>query len=252
MAFQARLINEAQRIERETQEVEIWARFSNFIADIGIRFYIYLTVDADRKNPHISTNTGLHNDVASEVFDPFLDYCCQSYDMTRTGAVFLSDYPYLDEASKAFIRQAEAFGFRSGLGIPMRLEGSKRFGGFNLGTGLDRTEFLETVFPYGESLRLLCLIVHRRVEELHHLKRLEDQSFRKRLISPPFDKLAVLSPREREVVFLVSKGFTRQQCADMCGISENTVSTHLRKAYERLGVSNKAQATRLVVESNAI
>lgn len=100
------------------------------------------------------------------VFDPFLEYCCSTYDITWTGIAFMDDYSYLDENTKRFIRSAAQVGFRAGMGIPMRLTGAQRYGGFNLGTDMTQAQFKADVMPVAETLRAFCLITHRRIEEL--------------------------------------------------------------------------------------
>lgn len=61
------------------------------------------------------------------------------------------------------------------------------------------------------------------------------------------ETLPGLSPREREVLRLVAKGYTNAEIARALVISENTVKTHLRRMMEKLGVSNRAQLTALAV-----
>ena len=51
----------------------------------------------------------------------------------------------------------------------------------------------------------------------------------------------VLTAREREVAMLVSGGLTNQRIAERLQISRNTVSSHVRTIYDKLGVSSRAQ-----------
>tara|TARA_B100001059_G_scaffold228959_1_gene260789 strand:+ start:641 stop:1525 length:885 start_codon:yes stop_codon:yes gene_type:complete len=50
-----------------------------------------------------------------------------------------------------------------------------------------------------------------------------------------------LTPREHEVTIGIADGLSRVQIADQLDISRNTVSTLLRRAYKKLGVSSQAQ-----------
>jgi DNA-binding CsgD family transcriptional regulator len=50
----------------------------------------------------------------------------------------------------------------------------------------------------------------------------------------------VLSPRERQIVDLVASGHPNKSIAARLGISQWTVSTHLRRLYARLGVGSRA------------
>ncbi len=45
----------------------------------------------------------------------------------------------------------------------------------------------------------------------------------------------VLAPRERTVASLASDGLSNRAIADRLSLSVNTVESHLRKIYEKLG-----------------
>jgi DNA-binding CsgD family transcriptional regulator len=49
-----------------------------------------------------------------------------------------------------------------------------------------------------------------------------------------------LSPREQEIVRMVSKGFPNKVIAAVLNISSWTVSTHLRRIFAKLGVTSRA------------
>jgi LuxR family maltose regulon positive regulatory protein len=51
-----------------------------------------------------------------------------------------------------------------------------------------------------------------------------------------------LSPREKEICEMVAKGQTDKQIARRLGITEDTVNTHLRFAFEKLESTNRTQA----------
>jgi len=51
-----------------------------------------------------------------------------------------------------------------------------------------------------------------------------------------------LSDREREVLHLVAKGLSRQEIAAKLVLSLNTIKTHARNIYSKLGVNNQMQA----------
>ena len=63
------------------------------------------------------------------------------------------------------------------------------------------------------------------------------------------DPLAVLTPREREVVQLVAQGLTCQAAGTQLFLSYRTVEKHLSNAYRKLGVSSKAALVALVVRA---
>ena len=52
----------------------------------------------------------------------------------------------------------------------------------------------------------------------------------------------LLTPREREVVRLLSEGCTYARIADRLGISEHTVTSHIKNVYRKLDVHTGAAA----------
>jgi DNA-binding NarL/FixJ family response regulator len=53
---------------------------------------------------------------------------------------------------------------------------------------------------------------------------------------------AALTPREQEVLTMVSQGLTMRQVGRRLGISPRTVETHVAKLYRKLGVRSRVQA----------
>jgi DNA-binding NarL/FixJ family response regulator len=51
-----------------------------------------------------------------------------------------------------------------------------------------------------------------------------------------------LSPREREVLELLARGYFYKEITEALGISMSTVNTHVRRVYEKLHVHSRAQA----------
>lgn len=56
-----------------------------------------------------------------------------------------------------------------------------------------------------------------------------------------------LTAREREVIEGIARGLTYDDVAVALGISTNTVRTHIRSSYEKLGVATKAEAVALAM-----
>jgi DNA-binding CsgD family transcriptional regulator len=54
----------------------------------------------------------------------------------------------------------------------------------------------------------------------------------------------VLTEREQEVLALVARGCTNAQAAAVLHLSPRTVANHLYRIFHRLGVHNRAGATR--------
>ncbi len=53
---------------------------------------------------------------------------------------------------------------------------------------------------------------------------------------------ATLSPREQEVLTLVAKGLSRNDVAELLGLSSNTVARYIRDVYQKLNISSRAEA----------
>lgn len=51
-----------------------------------------------------------------------------------------------------------------------------------------------------------------------------------------------LTKREREVLALLAKGQRNSEIAEILGVTENTVETHLKNIFRKLGISNRVQA----------
>jgi DNA-binding NarL/FixJ family response regulator len=66
------------------------------------------------------------------------------------------------------------------------------------------------------------------------------QSFRRPAAET--DAAANLSPREREVLELLGRGYLYKEIADSLGIGVTTVTTYIRRIYEKLHVRSRAQA----------
>lgn len=60
--------------------------------------------------------------------------------------------------------------------------------------------------------------------------------------------LAQLTPREREVLDLVSRGFATRQIADSLGLSPRTVESHRANIAAKLGTSSPAELARILLE----
>jgi len=59
--------------------------------------------------------------------------------------------------------------------------------------------------------------------------------------------LALLSPREREVLDMVAAGWTTKEIAGALGISPRTIESHRAHLAEKLGTSSVAEMVRLVL-----
>jgi len=59
---------------------------------------------------------------------------------------------------------------------------------------------------------------------------------------PGTPESANLSPREREVLELLARGYLYKEIMDALQVSRGTVNTYIRRIYEKLHVRSRAQA----------
>ena len=63
------------------------------------------------------------------------------------------------------------------------------------------------------------------------------------------DKLALLTPREREIAVITAKSINSREAAAALGISVKTVEKHRASAYRRLQVNGVIGLVRLIIEA---
>lgn len=65
-------------------------------------------------------------------------------------------------------------------------------------------------------------------------------------------ELESLTPREREVVTLIARGFKYREVADELGMSQKTLETHMKHVFDKLGVASRSEVTRLAFETGFV
>ncbi|MBA3377183.1 MAG: response regulator transcription factor [Actinobacteria bacterium] len=65
----------------------------------------------------------------------------------------------------------------------------------------------------------------------------------------PLDRI---TPREREVLILIGRGFPNKRIAQELGLSEKTVKNHVGRVLAKLGVSDRTQAAVLAVRAGLV
>ena len=61
-----------------------------------------------------------------------------------------------------------------------------------------------------------------------------------------------LTEREREVLSVAAEGLTARQIAERLGVRERTITTHLARIYNKLGVGNRLSAIRIAARSGLV
>ena len=59
---------------------------------------------------------------------------------------------------------------------------------------------------------------------------------------------AGLTTREEEVIALIAQGFSNKQIIDKLVLSINTLKSHIRSAYAKMGVQTRAQAVSWAIQ----
>jgi len=238
----------------------IWKEFVPLAKELGFDYVIYTIGNNTNDDFYYYDNFGLHPKDEKDFYDPFLDFCCHSYDTMFTGPEFLHMHEDLNMPQEAYdlIERGTKLGMISGLAIPLRLSGSNRYGGFNLGSGLKKPEFEKLCEKSQGSAQVVCMLVHRHIETLLSKNNMlvePLQSSAKNaehsiqdLQSTADAKLHALTAREKDILDKIANGFSRKKCADALHVSEGTVSTHIKNIYRKLGVHNRVQAANVALQ----
>ena len=70
------------------------------------------------------------------------------------------------------------------------------------------------------------------------------------VINKNSDALLPLTERERQVFFLAAEGLRNSDIAQQLILSEETIKTHLRNIYSKLGLGNKAELRLFAVHAH--
>ena len=103
----------------------------------------------------------------------------------------------------------------------------------------------------GAQARGQSLDIHETARELLKEYANADQVFQPIASPKPHDPNA-LTPREIEVLRLVSAGLSDAKIAEKLVISPRTVNTHLNSIYSKLGVNSRSAATRYALDHKLI
>lgn len=68
----------------------------------------------------------------------------------------------------------------------------------------------------------------------------------------PTTKIELLTERQREILVLLQHGHSYDDIGTALGLSVNTVRSHVRALYERLGVATKVEAVMIGMELGII
>ena len=160
------LFDDAVRLEKLQDVGRLWDGIVEALRQIGFTHAIHISVGADFKDAQfLSTIPDLYDELPPED-DPFLHHSCTSYEVLTIGQAFVHLYPDVTPSEHSLIARAGREGLHAAFAVPMRLKGSERFGGFIIGNWMEADDFVRSFSDVAEDLRLFCLLMHRRIEDL--------------------------------------------------------------------------------------
>jgi DNA-binding NarL/FixJ family response regulator len=65
------------------------------------------------------------------------------------------------------------------------------------------------------------------------------------------DSLEELTPQQRQIVLLASRGLTNREIGDRLFLSPRTVSSHLYRSYPKLGIADRHQLRDVIAHASA-
>lgn len=69
---------------------------------------------------------------------------------------------------------------------------------------------------------------------------------------PPADRLAPLTPRERQVFERVARGETHREIGEQLGIGKKSVDTYRARVYQKLGIASRAELVSIALEAGVL
>ena len=104
------------------------------------------------------------------------------------------------------------------------------------------TGYLLKQTPYDEFLAALRYVHAGGSPMTSYIARQVVQLFPDEPTASGTDDSQLLSPRQREILEMLARGFLYKEIADALGISIKTVDTYIRRIYEKLHVRSRSQA----------
>jgi DNA-binding NarL/FixJ family response regulator len=68
----------------------------------------------------------------------------------------------------------------------------------------------------------------------------------------PADRLAPLTPRERQVFERVARGETHREIGEQLGIGKKSVDTYRARVYQKLGIASRAELVSIALEAGVL
>ncbi|CAN5236738.1 hypothetical protein BH18ACT5_BH18ACT5_13880 [soil metagenome] len=78
------------------------------------------------------------------------------------------------------------------------------------------------------------------------------EAFAARAPAPNAAAIAALTPREKEVLAGIGRGLSNSDLAEELFISDNTLKTHIKRVFLKIGARDRAQAVVVAYESGLV
>ena len=87
---------------------------------------------------------------------------------------------------------------------------------------------------------------------LHQIQQAANRPEQRPLAKPQIETESTLTPRESQILRLLADGHSNKTLAAKLFVTENTVETHLRRIYGKLGIRSRTQAVAKALENGLI
>jgi len=71
-------------------------------------------------------------------------------------------------------------------------------------------------------------------------------------VAAAHSELEALTPKEREVMNLIARGYRYREVAGELNVSVKTLETHMKHIFDKLGVASRHEVTRLAFETGFV
>jgi DNA-binding CsgD family transcriptional regulator len=211
-----------------------WAALATYLGENGVDWLHYAYAPAFTDPPHqpllqlTTLPEGWLKHYAERGFsrvNPALTYCRTHKVPALAGPVFIGGENPLH---REFVADTQAhLGARTELVIPLRGRAESPFGGLSGLCRIGRAEALRWMAERGRTLTLAVAYADLRLVTLTRTERGAEVR---------------LSPREREVLLWLAKGYRNDRIAERLGLSKPTVEFHLGNARRKMQAATREQA----------
>lgn len=216
---------------KETDEEALYKHLIHAVSHYGYNRLIF-SIISDRDGTLAGENVGIYYNYPADWMDHYQQNQYETLDpVVLYGLRSNSAFKWKD-IEKAFpltkpqlnvLNMGIDAGLYHGVGVPVRGRGAEL-----AGFGLASSEKINSCHPNIDLLNAYCsqfYVAYKRIK-----------------MSADEKEKYVLSVREEEVLSWAARGKTDEEISIILGISKNTVDTHMRRIFMKLGVNGRVLA----------